>query len=102
MNDPKKFLEAEALTRLAGPNPTVKDVAEGVKVLIGMMWSKEELSNYIEAIHGQLCAKCPKAQRVVGKRGYVGYGLLVAYVLAQLIAKAIGFPLPEITHFIGG
>lgn len=102
MAEPKEMLERETIERLGKPEPTLKDLADNMKLLYNKIWSKEELEEYIKAVHVQLCENCTRGQRIVGKRGYVGYALLVLYVLAQLIAAKLGFSLPALSQITGG
>ena len=62
--EPKEYFERRALERLDGENPTIKDLAEGLKMLYGRLWSKEELVALITATHNGLCMECPRAAAV--------------------------------------
>lgn len=62
----KEIIEQQTLARLDKEEPTAKDLADGIKLLAGKMWSKEEMTAFIDARHNALCASCkhykPKAE----------------------------------------
>lgn len=100
--DPKKIIESETLARLAAPEPSIRDLAAGLRVIAGMMWSKEELKLFVDALIEERCKNCDHSRRVVGKRGYIGYALFVVYVIVQIVAAKLGIAIPAISQFIGG
>ena len=60
---PKDILDENVIERLNAANPTNRDIAEGLKLVIRMLWSKEQLEEYIERKLEEKCANCElKAQ----------------------------------------
>lgn len=61
--EPKDILDENVIERLNAANPTNRDIAEGLKLVIRMLWSKEQLEEYIEKKLEEKCANCElKAQ----------------------------------------
>ena len=61
--EPKDILDENVIERLNAANPTNRDIAEGLKLVIRMLWSKEQLEEYIERKLEEKCANCElKAQ----------------------------------------
>lgn len=60
---PKDILDENVIERLNAANPTNRDIAEGLKLVIRMLWSKEQLEECIEQKLEEKCANCElKAQ----------------------------------------
>ena len=55
---PKDILDENVIERLNAANPTNRDIAEGLKLVIRMLWSKEQLEEYIESKLEEKCANC--------------------------------------------
>ena len=56
--EPKDILDENVIERLNAANPTNRDIAEGLKLVIRMLWSKEQLEEYIETKLEEKCANC--------------------------------------------
>ena len=56
--EPKDQLERQAIERLDGKNPSIKDVADAVKVIYWRLWSKDDLDEIIADKHRELCEQC--------------------------------------------
>ena len=70
--EPKDILDENVIERLNAANPTNRDIAEGLKLVIRMLWSKEQLEEYIEKKLEEKCANCElKAQGVQPAAGCV-------------------------------
>jgi len=85
--DPKEKLEEMALARLDSPEPSNRDLADALKVIINRLWSKEDLREFVSKEHQEMCANCDKGKLAPGTRekwlmGLVG--TLVAAVCAAL------------------
>lgn len=61
--EPKEYLEQQTLSRLAADNPSIKDVAEGVKMIYSRLWSKDEITALIVQTHTALCVECPHVKK---------------------------------------
>ena len=57
--EPKDQLERQAIERLDGKNPSIKNVADAVKVIYWRLWSKDDLDEIIADKHRELCEQCP-------------------------------------------
>ena len=60
--DPKEKLEEMAIVRLDSPDPSNRDLADAVKVIINRLWSREELRDFVVKEHQEKCANCTKAK----------------------------------------
>lgn len=56
--EPKDILDENVIERLNAANPTNRDIAEGLKLVIRMLWSKEQLEEYIDTLLDEKCANC--------------------------------------------
>lgn len=57
--EPKDILEEGIIGRLNGKNPSIRDIAEGVKFVIMKLWSEEQLNSIIDRRHREMCEQCP-------------------------------------------
>ena len=60
--DPKEKLEEMALERLDSPEPSNRDLADALKVIIHRLWSKDDLRDFVNKEHQAMCANCTKAK----------------------------------------
>lgn len=60
--DPKEELEKQALARLDKPEPSNRDLADVLKVIINRLWSKDDLRDFVTKEHQAMCANCTKAK----------------------------------------
>lgn len=58
--EPKDIIDQQTLARLDKPHPTSKDLADGIKMIAGKLWSKDEMTDFIDSRHAELCARCPR------------------------------------------
>lgn len=65
--EPKEFLEKRTLERLDSNDPTMQDLANGIKMLLARLWTKEELDAQIIATHNRLCMSCPRTAQPAGQ-----------------------------------
>ena len=56
--EPKDILDENVIERLNAANPTNRDIAEGLKLVIRMLWSEERLREVVREEHRQLCDEC--------------------------------------------
>ena len=56
--EPKEILDENVIERLNTANPTNRDIAEGLKLVIRRLWSEERLRDLIKEEHRQLCEGC--------------------------------------------
>ena len=56
--EPKDILDENVIERLNAANPTNRDIAEGLKLVIRMLWSEERLREVVREEHRQLCEEC--------------------------------------------
>ena len=56
--EPKDILDENVIERLNAANPTNRDIAEGLKLVIRRLWSEERLRELIKEEHRQLCEGC--------------------------------------------
>ena len=56
--EPKDYLEQRTLDRLDAADPTAKDLADGIKLLYGRLWTRDDLVALIVQEHNELCSKC--------------------------------------------
>jgi len=61
--DPKEKLEEMALERLDSPEPSNRDLADALKVIINRLWTKDDLRNFVSQEHQAMCANCDKAKK---------------------------------------
>jgi len=60
--DPKEELEKQALARLDKPEPSNRDLADVLKVIINRLWSKDDLRDFVTKEHQAMCANCTKSK----------------------------------------
>ena len=60
--DPKEELEKQALARLDKPEPSNRDLADVLKVIINRLWSKDDLRDFVTKEHQAMCSNCTKAK----------------------------------------
>lgn len=60
--DPREKLEELALARLDSPDPSNRDLADALKVIINRLWTKEDLRNFVAMEHREMCANCTKVK----------------------------------------
>lgn len=60
--DPREELEKQALARLDKPEPSNRDLADVLKVIINRLWSKDDLRDFVTNEHRALCANCTKSK----------------------------------------
>ena len=58
--DPREKLEEMALARLDSPEPSNRDLADALKVIINRLWSKDDLRDFVTKEHQEMCANCTK------------------------------------------
>lgn len=58
--DPREKLEKMALARLDSPEPSNRDLADALKVIINRLWSKDDLRDFVTKEHQEMCANCTK------------------------------------------
>ena len=54
--DPREELEKQALARLDKPEPSNRDLADVLKVIINRLWSKDDLRDFVTKEHQAMCA----------------------------------------------
>ena len=67
--EPKDILDENVIERLNAVNPTNRDIAEGLKLVIRRLWSEERLRELIKEEHRQLCEGCELRVRVDAAHG---------------------------------
>ena len=60
--DPKEKLEEMALERLDSPEPSNRDLADALKVIINRLWTKDDLRDFVSKEHQAMCANCDKSK----------------------------------------
>ena len=60
--DPREELEKQALARLDKPEPSNRDLADVLKVIINRLWSKDDLRDFVTKEHQEMCANCTKTK----------------------------------------
>ena len=60
--DPKEELEKQALARLDKPEPSNRDLADVLKVIINRLWTKDDLRDFVTKEHQAMCANCTKTK----------------------------------------
>ena len=80
----KEYVEHRIIDRLAGENPSLKDVADGVRMIYSSLWEKSALDQHIKEVHNSLCLKCPHR-----KKGGKMSGKLIALISA-LVTAVVG------------
>ena len=60
--DPREELEKQALARLDKPEPSNRDLADVLKVIINRLWSKDDLRDFVTKEHQEMCANCTKSK----------------------------------------
>lgn len=58
--DPREELEKRTLARLDSPDPSNRDLADALKMIINRLWSKDDLRDFVSKEHQQMCAACTK------------------------------------------
>lgn len=58
--EPKDIIDRQTLERLNKPNPSSKDLADGIKLIASKLWSKDEMTDFIDSRHAELCSRCPR------------------------------------------
>ena len=61
--DPREELEKQALARLDKPEPSNRDLADVLKVIINRLWSKDDLRDFVTKEHQAMCANCTKTKQ---------------------------------------
>ena len=90
----KEYVEHKIIDRLAGENPSLKDVADGVRMIYSSLWGKEQLDDHIREIHNGLCANCSrKAKPADCVIKWAGWVILV---LVAILAKVLGVNIPTL------
>ena len=67
--EPKDILDENVIERLNAANPTNRDIAEGLKLVIRRLWSEERLRDLIKEEHRQMCDECEFRIRSDAARG---------------------------------
>ena len=60
--DPKEKLEEMAIERLDSLEPSNRDLADALKVIINRLWSKDDLRDFVTKEHQAMCANCTKTK----------------------------------------
>ena len=60
--DPKEKLEEMAIERLDSLEPSNRDLADALKVIINRLWSKDDLRDFVTKEHQTMCANCTKTK----------------------------------------
>lgn len=80
----KDYLDQQTINRLDADEPSTKDIADGVKLLIRKMWSKEELGEFVEKKHDELCKRCPLRVQSGGNGDRDGISLKLVAIIGSL------------------
>lgn len=67
--EPKDILDENVIERLNAEDPTNRDIAEGLKLVIRMLWSEERLREVVREEHRQLCESCEFRTKSDAARG---------------------------------
>lgn len=90
----KEYVEHKIIDRLAGENPSLKDVADGVRMIYSSLWGKNELDAHIKEIHNGLCVNCSrKAKPADCVIKWAGWVILA---LVAILAKLLGVDIPAL------
>ena len=90
----KEYVEHTIIDRLAGENPSLKDVADGVRMIYSSLWGKEQLDEHIREIHNGLCAACTKRANPTDRAmKWAGWIILA---LVAILAKVLGVSIPAL------
>ncbi|MBQ8124659.1 MAG: hypothetical protein IJ173_02110 [Kiritimatiellae bacterium] len=88
--DPKEELEKRAIARLDGEDPSNRDLADGVKVIIGRLWTKEDLREFVQHEQAAFCANCTRVKGArVSLRERWAMGIITT--LVGTLCAALGY-----------
>lgn len=54
-----EYLDEKTLDRLNADEPSNRDLADGIKLILRKLWSKDDIKDLITERHKELCAECP-------------------------------------------
>lgn len=60
-----EYMDEKTLDGLNKDEPSNRELADGLKLIIRKLWSREELDEIIENKHRELCEHCPLRNQVV-------------------------------------
>lgn len=86
--------EREIVHSLCKEDPSIKDVAMAVRLIITKMWSEDRMEAFVESRHNELCKNCPRAQNQ--KAGWKLVTSLTATI--GTLGTALG---AIVTHLLG-
>lgn len=86
--------EREIVHSLCKEDPSIKDVAMAVRLIITKMWSEDRMEAFVESRHNELCKSCPRAANQ--KAGWKLVTSLVATI--GTLGTALG---AIVTHLLG-
>lgn len=54
-----EYLDEKTLDRLNADEPSNRDLADGIKLILRKLWSEDDIKELITERHKELCAECP-------------------------------------------
>ena len=54
-----EYLDEKTLDRLNTDEPSNRDLADGIKLILRKLWSEDDITALIDERHKELCAECP-------------------------------------------
>lgn len=54
-----EYLDEKTLDRLNADEPSNRDLADGIKLILRKLWSEDDIKELITDRHKELCAECP-------------------------------------------
>ena len=88
MKDLKKEHERNVIARLDAPDPTNRDLAGVLKLMLEKMWDEKRLAEFVTAQHNALCTHCQaRGGRVSWKlaSGLIALATSLAGTVAYLV-----------------
>ena len=61
--EPKDELDRRTIERLDRPEPTNRDLADGLKLVLNRLWSKEDLRDFVQREQAIICEHCEKVKQ---------------------------------------
>ena len=84
--DLQEYNEQAIMSGLNKAEPSNREIADALKLVISKLWGKEDMAAFVQAEHRKICAACPLAKKSNG-----GWLKSIGTVAGAGLAAAAGY-----------